>query len=486
MSTDVAFIHPGGVHGIFSTELVESSLVAREQPLWCRICASYLLDRGYTCAIVDQEVSIDDVSVLIEKLDPKIVVIVAAGHQPSASTQSMVAATKIADSLQGHTTKLVIMGNHPSALPERTLRSVAVDYVIDGEGPATILGLLKGDKLENIPGLVWFDEFGDVIRNPAASLLDLDHDLHGSSAWHLLPPPSRYMAHQWQCLDDLSRRTPYAAIHTSLGCSFKCHFCMINVFQHTNRYRMRSPAAVVEEMETLYRDHGVKTFKIIDELFVLNKRHFRAVCAGLAASIGPDINVWAYSRTDTVTEEDLPILRAAGIKWLALGIESSDAGVQAAAAKTQKVDIRAVVRQIQAADISVIGNYIFGLPEDTGETMQATLDLALSLGTEWANFYVALPYPGSPLFDEVQATRPQDLPPAWEAYSQHNPHTYPLSNANLSAAEILAFRDQAFLTFFTDPSFLARTAAKFGCPAVDHVRDMTRYRLRRNLLETPE
>jgi radical SAM superfamily enzyme YgiQ (UPF0313 family) len=155
-------------------------------------------------------------------------------------------------------TKTIMLGNHPSALPDRTLREEPVDFVCDGEGPLTIEGLLEGVPLIGIPGLVWNDE-GLIRQNPRAPLLDMDRDLHGSSAWHLLPM-EKYRAHNWQCLDDPERRQPYASIHTSLGCSFRCHFCMINIFQHQNLYRRRDPRAVVEEMKMLHDLYGVRTF----------------------------------------------------------------------------------------------------------------------------------------------------------------------------------------------------------------------------------
>src|SRR5581483_11603890 len=136
-----------------------------------------------------------------------------------------------------------------------------------------------------IPGLVWRSPFGkahagtdalylqitDIVRTPLANPLHIDNDLHGQ-AWHLLPHPKHYRSHNWQRLGNPEKRSPYAAIHTSLGCAFRCSFCMINVFQHTNRYRMRDPKAVVGEMVALNRAYGVETFKFTDELFVLNRK----------------------------------------------------------------------------------------------------------------------------------------------------------------------------------------------------------------------
>jgi anaerobic magnesium-protoporphyrin IX monomethyl ester cyclase len=519
---DILLIHPGATHGIYGA--LGDKLTSVEPPLWPRLIAGYLLDRGWKVEILDQEcegISAEEVAQRVRKIFPRIVAICVFGHQPSASTQQMTGSRAIAqaindigwetfDSAPPMRTKpiVVMLGNHPSALPERTLREEPVDYVIDGEGPVTLDAMLKlatftgGNTddtltLDKIPGLVWWGYGGSQKRetvycNPPAPLFDVDRDLHGN-AWHLLPPPSRYRAHAWQCLSDQATRTPYAAVYTSLGCPYTCGFCMINTFQHTNKYRMRSPEKVVAEMSWLAHEHGVRTFKIIDELFILNRAHYTAIANGLIElqenHIGP-INVWAYSRTDAPhLREDLPLLRAAGVQWLALGIESGSGEVRDLARKKLRADddtnqaIHAVVRDIRSAGISVIGNYIFGLVGDTQESMLQTLELALELNTEFANFYCAHAYPGSALYDEVARDRPQDLPPSWAAYSQHNRHTYPLRTEALSPAQILAFRDAAFKEYFTSPRWREMVHAKFGPAAIAHVDEMLQYELVRDLLE---
>jgi anaerobic magnesium-protoporphyrin IX monomethyl ester cyclase len=136
------------------------------------------------------------------------------------------------------------------------------------------------------------------------------------------------------------------------------------------------------------------------------------------------------------------------------------------------------VRKVQSAGIDIIGNYIFGLPEDTLETMQQTLDLALSLNCEFANFYSAMAYPGSPLYQQALA-RGWQLPEKWSGYSQHAVDTLPLPTYHLSAAEVLRFRDDAFHTYFAHQPYLDMVRTKFGEATVAHIREMTQHRLER-------
>lgn len=492
---DLLIIHPGAAHGIYGN--LGDSLVAVEPPLWPRLIAGYIRDKGYSVAILDAEackLSPDEVAaeVFIEK--PRLVAIAVFGHQPSASTQQMDGASKTAHAIKAiyPETKIIMLGGHVSALPEQTLREeTAVDLVCKGEGPVTIWRLLEnyrhwqgtdGFVLQDVPGLGWMNNSGEPVINPEAPLLDVS-ELHGD-AWDLLPM-HLYRAHNWQCFGDLSKREPYAAIYTSLGCPYKCSFCCINAPFSSNRYRMRNPQDVVTEVWMLRRKYNVKTFKIIDEMFVLNEAHYTKICELLTPlNASDDMNFWAYARVDTVKAGHLKLMRRAGIKWLALGIESGSKYVRDGSNKRLKNDdIEKTVREIQAAGINVIGNYIFGLPDDTLESMQETLALAMELNTEFANFYSAMAYPGSPLYNDA-IKNGWVLPQEWRGYSQHNSDCRPLDTLHISAKVVLGFRDLAFNTYFRSDKYQDMVLKNFGQETLHHVRDMTKYKLSRKLLES--
>ena len=168
---------------------------------------------------------------------------------------------------------------------------------------------------------------------------------------------------------------------------------------------------------------------------------------------------------------------------MALGIESGSAHVRDGSQKALKNDdIVNVVREIQKADINVIGNYIFGLPDDTMETMRQTLDLAKELNCEFSNFYSAMAYPGSPLYRMAQE-KDWQLPASWSGYSQYSYDCQPLPTESLSAAEVLGFRDLAFHECFTDPRYLDMTTQRFGWETRKYIEGMVKHRLRRKLLE---
>ncbi len=489
---DLLLVNPGGREAIYQD--LGGALTAVEPPLWCRLIGGYARDRGFSIAILDSEAEDLPPAAVAERvaaLAPRLVAMVVFGHQPSASTQQMVGAGAACRAIRERAPDqpVILIGGHVSALPERTLAEEAADFACKGEGPVTVVQLLdalarpeeeREEALEAVEGLVWRQQDRIRVNRSAPLIQDLDRDLHGD-VWDLLPM-DRYRAHNWQCFGDLGARQPYASIHTSLGCPYKCSFCCINAPFDANRYRMRSPDAVAAEIARLHDDYGVKTFKIIDEMFVLNERHVLGVCDRLIER-GLDLNIWAYARVDTVKPHMLDRLRRAGVRWLALGIESGSKHVRDGAQKALRHDdIVAIVREIQTAGIHVIGNFIFGLPDDDLGTMRETLDLAKDLNCEFVNFYSAMAYPGSALY-AMAVEKGWDLPAAWSGYSQHSVDCQPLPTEHLGAAEVLRFRDDAFHEYFTNKRYLDMVTQRFGWDTRRHIEGMARTRLRRRLLE---
>lgn len=487
---DLLLVNPGGRERIYQD--LGAELTAIEPPLWLRLIGGYALDRGLSLDVVDSEalnIGPERVAEMVRDKAPRLTVLVVFGHQPSASTQQMTSAGELARAIReaAPEAKTIIVGGHVSALPERTLQEEVVDFACNGEGPVTIVELVAQLKSEEpdlglVQGLVWRD--GETIRsNLSAPLIkDLDTDLHGN-IWHLLPM-DKYRAHNWQCFEDLSRRKPYASIYTSLGCPYKCSFCCINAPFGSNRYRMRQPEKVVAEIDLLYNTYGVKTYKIIDEMFVLNYRHVEAICNLLAQKpYAHELNIWAYARVDTVKPEKLALLRSAGIRWLALGIESGSEHVRDGAEKSlDQTDIINIVRDIQKAGIYVIGNFIFGLPDDDEASMRQTLELAKELNCEFANFYSAMAYPGSKLY-EMAVEKGWQLPATWSGFSQHSYDCTPLPTEKVSAGKVLGFRDQAFHEYFDNPRYLDFVTQRFGWSTRRHIEEMSKTRLKRRLVE---
>ena len=487
---DLLLVNAGGFRKKVYQEL-SKDYSAIEPPFWAALTAAFIRNKGFNASILDanaENLDIEETAKKIEELNPKLVNIVVYGQHPSASTALMGVVGNLCREIKklNPSRKIILTGLHPSALPEKTLREEACDFVCEGEGFYTILDLLQNKNNKEILGL-WYRENNEIKHNARAPLiLDLDNELP-DVAWDLLPM-DKYKAHNWHCLNDLNSRNSYASISTSLGCPFNCSFCCINAPFGKSYYRCWSPEWVLRQLDILVNNYKIKNIKFIDELFVFNPSHFITI-ANKIIERNYKLNIWCYARVDTTKEEYLKVLKQAGFNWFGLGIESGDDVVRKGVSKGRFEDenIRDVVKKIRNAGIYVAANYIFGLPEDTLESMQKTLDLATELNCEWANMYCTMAYPGSRLHKEAvenKITLPEDNSEiGWLGYSQHSYETFPLPTKTLSPMQVLKFRDEAFMKYFTSEKYLKMIEEKFGKQAREHLENMTTMKLRRKLLE---
>ncbi|MBI4596898.1 MAG: cobalamin B12-binding domain-containing protein [Candidatus Omnitrophica bacterium] len=502
MPLNVVLVNPGSRTQIYQG--LSNTLTAIEPPVWAGLMATFLRRRGFSVAIIDaeaEELTPQQVADRLALLQPRLTAVVVYGHQPSASTQNMTAAGATCTAIKqaGVDTTVCLVGGHVAALPQQTLREEDADYVGGGEGLYTLLDLASALASSStidprkIRGL-WWREGSGIHSNPSAPLVkQLDEEMP-EIAWDLLPM-EKYRAHNWHCFDGLVRQ-PYAAIYTTLGCPYHCTFCCIQApfksgekelgyKDSVNSYRFWSIPKVIAQIDRLVNEYGVRNIKIADEMFVLNPRHVVGICEAIIER-GYDLNIWAYTRVDTVREDMIEKLKAAGVNWLAFGIEAANARVRDDVQKgIGEEDIAKTIRRVQAAGIHVIGNYIFGLPEDDLSTMQETLDLALELNCEFANFYSAMAYPGSALYDAA-LKEGWRLPERWSGYSQHAVDTLPLPTKHLSGAEVLKFRDHAFHVYFSNPRYLEMVERKFGSKTAAHINEMVSHRLIRQQTVTQE
>lgn len=486
---DVLFVTPPSRVQVYQD--LSNDLAAIEPPVWAGLLAAFIRGKGYDAAILDAEAcgfNYRQTAEAIVAADPVLAVFVIYGQQPSASTQCMPAGRTVCEQLNELADiPTLVIGTHPSALPKRTLEEEPYTYVCRGEGPHTVLGLLevlldKGRRLSDVPGLWYFDENRPTSTPSAPLIMNLDDTLPGQ-AWEFLDM-TKYRAHNWHCFHRLDSRSPYASLQTSLGCPFTCSFCCINAPFDTPMLRVWSPDNVIGQIDRLVNQYGVTNIKIPDEMFVLNRRHVLGICERIIER-GYRLNLWAYARVDTVQDQVLEGLKAAGFNWLGLGIESGSQHVRDGVEKGRfgEREIISTVRKIQSHGIHVAANYIFGLPDDDLGSMRATLDLALELNTEWANFYCAMAYPGSSLYDLAKRKRwplPDDPGgPGWIGYSQHAYDCLPLPTETLQSTAVLDFRDQAFQEYFTHGSYLSMMQQTYGPAVVQHVRDMCGHKIRR-------
>ncbi len=501
---DVLFVNASSAAAAY--QALASVYAAIEPPTWALLLAQACRSKGFGVGILDcdaERLALKDTLTRIRDANPRLVCFVVYGQNPNSGTTNMIGATEAAAALKEAYPEYPVcfVGSHTSALPKEVLRHTFVDFALLNEGVYALQNLLRSDlrtSLHKVRGVGWKRD-GVVLLNapePPVPHERMDQDLPGY-AWDLLPKKSRpldlYRSHFWHAEFNHDLRTPFAAVYTSLGCRFKCDFCMINIVNRTDNadgvdashsplMRFWSAEFMADEFERLAR-MGVETVRISDEMFFLDKRYFEPLLGKLVER-GLDLRMWAYARVDTVRERYLELFRKAGIGWLCLGIEAARQSVRKEISKGTfaEVDIRDVVRDVQSAGISVLGNYIFGFPDDTPESMQETLDLAMELNTEHANFYPCMALPGSHLYHYARE-QGWALPDSYAGYAFLSYECQPLPTKHASARDVLRFRDEAWHRYFANPAYLALVEGKFGIDQRRNVEEMARIRLRRRLLE---
>lgn len=492
---DVLLITPPSRLEVY--QKLANEYAAIEPPVWSSLIARYLIRKNFSVKILDAESEFLNHEQTADKIineDPELAVFMIYGQQPSASTQCMPGGRKTCDILNkksNNEIKTLVIGTHPSALPKKTLIEEPYTFVCQGEGPKTIENLLyffknkKKRNLRYIPGL-WYMDDNQIKNNSMATMFeDLDNELPGQE-WSLLDM-KKYKSHNWHAFDNLDMRNKYASLQTSLGCPFKCSFCCINAPFQRNKIRCWSPKHIIKEIKYLVENFGTTNIKIPDEMFVLNPKQVVGICDEiLKEDLGSILNIWAYARIDTLNDNEmLKKMRMSGFKWLALGIESSSKHVRDGVIKGKfnNSDIERIVKKVRDLGFYVGANYIFGLPDDDMNSMEQTLDLALRINSEWANFYSAMAYPGSQLYLLAKKKKwklPDDNNgPGWIGYSQHSYETLPLPTEKIKGSKVLDFRDKAFNVYFNSNNYLSMIKKTFGSNTVKHLEKMTKHKIDR-------
>ena len=474
---DILFVHSNSSKMTFQS-LIEYAAI--EPPIWAALLANSMRNLGISVDILDCEalqLTTEQSYNHIKQINPKLVCFVQFGQHPSASAQSMQGTHELLD-LMDFEFKTILVGLYPSALPIKTLQDEKCDFVCEGEGVDTLLGLFQSDlvSVSKVPRL-WYRDGDEIKFTHMTSIIgSLEQGLPGM-AWDLLPM-EKYRNTVHFSMTNNNDRSPFVALYTSLGCPYKCEFCCINASFGKSVFRYWNPEFMITEFDKI-ADMGIRNIKIADEMFVLNKNHFLKIC-DLIIERGYDFNIWAYARVDTVREEYLEKLKRAGVNWLALGIESGNRKIRidAVKGKFQEVDVVDIVRKIESFEIEALGNYMFGMSGDTFETMQQTLDLAMELNTSWANFNPTIIFPGSPLFTEAYNSG-VELPPTYSGYSYYSKDSFPNPTESLTRQDILSFRDEAFVKYCDRTEWFDKIRNRFGQESVDIYKDILKVKIER-------
>lgn len=446
-------------------KFIREGRCTQEQGVWGTLwppislaCIGAVLERvGHSVRIIDCPAAGMDFSGLraeLGRLSPGLVIW-------SSATPSIAGDLGLAGFIKKTLPEAVtaVFGTHATALDRECLEvSPALDCIIRNEPELTaaeLAGAVAGGRpLDTVAGLTWRAPGGRIRANPARPFIE-DLDDLPFPAWHLLSG-CRYLL-------PLKGR-PFLIVAPQRGCPFGCTFCTCQTY-YGKKLRVRSPASIIAELRHDMEQYGVRDFFFWAETFVVDRQHVADLCrAMLDARL--DISWTCNSRIDIVDAELLKLMARAGCWMISYGIESADQAVLDAARKGTRVEQAArAVGLARAAGLKTAGHFIFGLPGDSPGAMKKTRRLARSLKLDVAQFYSAVPFPGSGLYGEALA-KGWIAPGDYDSFSQSSSA---MRLPGLAPETVDRNRAAAYRRFYCNPMTWVRTLRMFEWEGVKNL-----------------
>lgn len=364
-----------------------------EPPLGLAALAAAVKVHGHQVKLIDMQGSLMDTPELERQLveeQPDLVGI-------TAMTPTLPEALRVARlcRLAVPSARVVLGGVHPTLDPESVLEHGEVDFVIRGEGDRALAALadaLEGkSSLETVDGLCRRVD-GAVVLKPKAELIVNVDDLPAPD--YEAFPVERYVEHFAQL-----RGMRGISMIVSRGCPFQCTFCAVHQTMG-RRWRIRSPANVVGQIIALKERWGLEGIWFKDSIFNLNKKWTADFCHLLIErKVG--ITWQALTRVDLVDEDELKLMRDAGLRQLDLGIE---AGSPRTLMRLNKgIDVEQIRESVRLAKryVDVFGFFMIGIPGEEIEDVEQTFALARDLDLDRWSWSIYSPLPGSALFEDL-------------------------------------------------------------------------------------
>ena len=449
---DVLLINP------FPEDAYGTNEATIEPPLGLGYLASIVEKNKLTCQIIDANVlklKLTEVLKQIKKIQPAILGV-------SVNLYTYQIALKMANTVKKKYPKTIVIlgGPTPTSTPRKTMMACKADAVCIGEGEETFAEILarfkkKKHLFRGVAGIMYRRGRQIIQNKPRGFVKDINK--LPFPAYHLFPDLRNYKSR--------TVKTPFAPLLTSRGCPFQCIFCSKDVFKYV--CRMRSPENVIAEIDMLVNKFGVKQVDILDDNFTLNKDRTKKILdLIIKRKYDLYINLQSGVRTEGIDRVVMNKMKRAKIFKIPFGVESGDIGVLRTIRK--QLDLKRVIyctKLAKEAGMKVYGFFIIGLPGDTPETMQRTIDFAKKMDPNIANFAIAIPFPGTELYRMVKKDGKflVNMDDGINAGFYSNQVFYTLDGMNQD--EVLKYYKKAMMSFYFRPSKIMELILNMHSPA---------------------
>lgn len=422
----------------------EEVLGTTKPPYTLAMIAALLRQRGQQVRLVDltaERRSVDDLITTLDRdgFHPTLILF------PSTTPTLDADVTAMATLRTRYGAPIVCFGPHASTTPAQSMaRAIQVDGMFVGE---------PEDAALELAALETFNEAGNVAALTYRRGDEIiPHRAHGSFTGFLTAPIPA-----WDLLDLAQYSLPlanqsYVILETSRGCPYTCDFCVAPIHQG-NKFRERSATAIVDEMAHMVRNHGVKFFYLWGDTVTLNVKSFSAICEEIIAR-ELDVQWFGNARADNLQD---PVfverLKRSGCWMLALGIETeSDDTRKDMMKRLESEKIRKALINMRAAGVKSFGFFILGYPGEDVAALDRTISYAIDLDPDFANFYPAVPYPGTELYNKAK----RDGLLVSEDWTKMEYSYYLMDGNGVNERVVMDAINRAKRRFFLRPSYVAR------------------------------
>ncbi|MCM8775861.1 MAG: B12-binding domain-containing radical SAM protein [Candidatus Omnitrophica bacterium] len=342
---------------------------------------------------------------------------------------------------------IIVGGAHAALYPVETLSHPEIDYLIVGEAeiplPQFIRAFADNRKLDAIKS-VGYRENGRVIVDRTRQFVpDIDS----------IPYPARHLIRNELYTNILSRRKNFTAMLSTRGCPYRCTFCD----QKTPVYRTRSASSFVQEIKYNYEHFNIREFDIYDSTFTANRLRVIQVCELIQAE-GLDVSWTIRSRVDSVNEEMLGALKAAGCHTVMYGVESSNPEILKRMKKNIAPDkVRHILRYTSELGINTLGFFMFGYPGETRQTIEDTIRFSLELPLDYVQYTILLPFPDTEIYEYYMQNGLGDF---WARYTLDPTaeQIIELIGTDVRRAEVSEYVSRAYRQFYFRPRIIWKRA----------------------------